>query len=289
MKHLKILPYKMNSLSSRAISKHFKCKRVYPNKNYKPKDGDVIVNWGFCGVAPVLESSSDNFTILNKPIACDRASDKIATLKLLKQNNVPHVNFVLNKGAAKAIVAAGEVVYCRTLTRGKEGNGIVLAKSHDDVVEAKLYTRYFKNDTEFRVHVFNGEVIDVVQKKSMSSERIAKFAEKGVSIVKDDNSKYIRNMKKAWSFCRQDIIVKDHVLETAVNATKALELDFAAVDIAYDSETDKCAVLELNTAPGQKLKTTTNFRYARAISKFLDKELSLEEYNKRYNCDLKEV
>jgi len=280
MKNLKVLPYKMNSLSSKTISRHFKCKRVYPNRNYKPRNKHIIINWGFAGDVPVLEQANTNFTILNKPFCVNRASDKISTLRLLKQNNVPHVDFILNKEDAIESCKQGNIIYCRTLTRSKEGKGIVLAKTPEEIVDAKLYTKYFKNDKEYRIHVFNNEVIDMVQKKSMSSERMA---EKG--IVKTEESKYIRNMKKAWSFCRKGIEVPEYVKETAIKATNALDLDFAAIDIAYNSETGECAVLEANTAPGQKRGTTTHLRYVRAISKYLGIPFTVEEYNRRYNCD----
>lgn len=280
MTRLRVLPYAMNSLSSRAISKHFNTKRVYPNRNYRPKDGDVVLNWGFRGVAPVLESGSSNFTLLNKPIAVDRASDKIATLRLLKQNNVAHVKFFLNKDDAIKACEEGNIIYCRTITRGREGKGIVLARKPEEIVDARLYTEYFKNDTEYRVHVFNGEVIDFVQKKSMSSARMARK-----NINKGPDSDYIRNMKKGWSFCRQDVEIKDHIKQTAIDAVKALELDFGAVDIAYNSESDQCVVLEINTAPGNKRGTTTHLRYVKAISKYLGIPFSVEEYNQRYNCN----
>ena len=292
MNKLVVLPYKMNSLSSRAISRHFGCKRVYPDRNYRPKSGDTVINWGFCGIAPVLDREDVDFTILNKPDAVNKASDKISTLRLLKQNNVPHVEFLTNKACAKAVVAAGQTVYCRTLTRGKEGKGIVLAMTPEDVVDARLYTRHFKNDKEFRIHVFNGEVIDMVEKRKMSTERMLEMG-----ITRDESSKYIRNMKKGYSFCRKDLVIPEHVQQIAIDATKALGLDFSGVDIAYNSETDEAKVLELNTACGFGTVKhrgdnftitgigTTHLRYVRAISKYLDKPFSLEEYNSRYNCN----
>jgi len=280
MTRLRILPYAMNSLSSRAISKHFNAKRVYPNRNYRPKDGDVVLNWGFRGVAPVLESGSSNFTLLNKPIAVDRASDKVATLRLLKQNNIAHVDFFLHKEDAVKSCEEGNIIYCRTITRGREGKGIVLARKPEEIVDAKLYTKYFENDKEYRIHVFKGNIIDEVQKKSMSEERMR---EKG--IIKTDDSKYIRNLKKAWSFCRQGVVAEDVVKETAIKAVDALGLDFGAVDIAYNSDTNKCKVLEINTAPGNKRGTTTHLRYVRAISEYLGIPFSVDEYNKRYNCN----
>lgn len=288
MNKLVILPYKMSSKSSRALSKHFGCKRVYPNRNYRPKNGDVVINWGFCGVAPILEVNRD-FTILNKPFACDRASDKVSTLRLLKQYNVPHVEFFLNKDDAIKSCEEGNIIYCRTITRGREGQGIVLAKTPDEIVDSRLYTKYFKNDHEFRIHVFNGEVIDEVEKKKMTTERMAEMG-----IERGKNWEYIRNLKKSWSFCRKDIEIPEIVELTAINAVAALGLDFGGVDMAYDSESGECKVLEVNTACGMgtangvDIGSTTHMRYVRAISQYLNIPFSLEEYNQKYNCNAEE-
>lgn len=298
MSKVVVLPYKMNSLSSRAIARHFGFTRVYPDRNYRPKTGDIVINWGFCGVAPVLDREDIDFTILNKPDAVNKASDKISTLRLLKQHGVPHVDFLLNKACARAVAAVGQTVYCRTLTRGREGQGIVLASSPEQVVDAKLYTRHFKNNHEFRIHVFNGEVIDMVEKRKMSQDRIQEFAAKGIQIVVNEESNFIRNMKKGYSFCRQDLVIPEHVQQIAIDGVKALGLDFGGVDIAYNDETDEAKILEINTACGfgaNKFKNdkliitgigTTHFRYVRAINKFLGREYTPEMYKEKYNFDV---
>lgn len=278
-KRLAVLPYTMKSMSSRNISTHFGCNRVYPDKNFKPKSGMVVVNWGFTGATPALNSNVD-FEILNKPTSVSSASDKVQALQKLKDRNIKHVEFVLTKAEAKEMFNDTSVVYCRTLTRAKEGKGIVLSKNPEELVNARLYTKYFENDHEFRIHVFKGEVIDRVEKRKMSSERRAEL-----KIEKTPDSKYIRNMKKAWSFCRIGIIVPAHIDQLAIDAVEALDLDFAAVDIVYNSNSGEAKVLELNTAPGQKKGTTTHFRYTKAISKYINDEMSLEDYNSKYNCN----
>lgn len=285
MNRFRILPYKMNSLSSKALSKHFNVKRIYPNRAFKPSPGDVVLNWG-CNDAPVLDRDDINFTVINKPHAVDNASNKIATLRLLKQNNVPHVKFHLSRDSAENAIDEGRMIYCRTLTRGREGRGIVLAKSKEDLVDARLYTEHFKNNHEFRIHVFMGDVIDMVEKKKMSQDRIDDFARRGIEVVVNEESEFIRNLKKGYSFCRNDIDIPDHVKQTAIDAVSALGLDFGGVDIAYDDETDEAKVLEINTACGQKKATTTHLRYCRAITeKVLGQEFSVDEYNRRYNCN----
>jgi glutathione synthase/RimK-type ligase-like ATP-grasp enzyme len=280
MRNLKVLPYKMNSLSSKAISRHFKCKRIYPNRNYIPRTGHVVLNWGYAGDAPALRRGNADIIIINRPENVALASNKIKTLINLELSDVPHVTFYLKKKDAAKAIRNGKIIYCRTLVSSKEGKGIVLATTEDELVDAKLYTEYFENDAEYRIHVFNGEVIDAVQKKKMSSSR---RAEKNIVITEE--SKYIRNFKKGWSFCRKGIEVPDIVKEVALAAIPALGLVFGAVDIAYNSNTGEARVLEINTAPGMKRGTTTHLRYVRAISKYLGIAFSVDEYNKRYNSN----
>ena len=58
----------------------------------------------------------------------------------------------------------------------------------------------------------------------------------------------------------------DPVRDTiAVNAVKALGLDFGAVDIIYNEKENQYYVLEVNTAPG--LEGTTLIKYAERFSK----------------------
>lgn len=286
MKNLKILPYRRNSLSSKAISRHFNSLRIFPDRNYRPKNGDVILNWGFCGDIPVLENFKTDFTILNYPMAVDCASDKVKTFTLLKENNVPHVEFTFSQEEALKWIEEGHLVYCRTLTRGKEGKGIVLAKTAPEVVKCDLYTKQFVNNHEYRIHVFNGEVTDMVEKRKMSTDRKADFARRGIRVENDDNGGVIRNLKKGYSFCREDLVISEEIQQIAINAITALGLDFGGVDMAYNDETGEAKVLEINTACGQKKATSTHARYVAAISKYLGVPFSINEYNRRYNCNL---
>ena len=42
-----LLPYDRTSLSAKAVSRHFKTKRIFANGKFKPTERDVIINWGF--------------------------------------------------------------------------------------------------------------------------------------------------------------------------------------------------------------------------------------------------
>ena len=283
MNRVVLLPYKMTSLSSKAIARHFGIKRIFPDRKFRPRHGDVIINWGYTSVPPVLINQHINFRIINHPDAVGISSNKLDTFVELSNAGVPVPDFFFNiEDAEEYMVETGNTIYCRTLLTSSKGNGIVLANTPDELVECKLYTAYFKNNKEFRVHVFNGNIIDFVQKKKMSKERMEEM-----NVNPDNTSKYIRNLMRGWSFCRKDVVLPEVVKNTSIEAVLALNLDFGAVDIAYNEEDDNCVVLEVNTAPGMRRGTTTHFNYVNAISKMLyNKEILPEEYCALYKCNI---
>ena len=287
MNKLVILPYtvskgKMNSLSAKSISKHFNGMQIWPNRNYTPKNNSIVINWGYSGNIPVLDRSAASYKLLNNPTSVGLASNKIECLKALRGSKVSHVNFCETIEEAKLFIDKGFDVYCRTLISSREGKGIVVAKTKEDLVECKLYTRKFTNNAEFRVHVFNDEVIDIVEKQRMSEKRMAELG-----VTQADLSDEVRNRKKGWSFNRDNIVIPDNICNLAKNAVKALGLDFAAVDIIHNTKNGQSAVLEVNTAPGQSKGTDTHFRYVEAITRYIGGSLTKEEYELKYNCKLK--
>jgi len=137
----------------------------------------------------------------------------------------------------------------KTLT-GHSGAGIVDCPAGTHYLyEAPLFVMYKKKKHEYRVHVFNNEVIDVTQKKKR----------KGFENV---NTK-IRNHQNGWVYCREDITEPHDLRTQAINAMRACALKFGAVDVIWNELENKCYVLEINTAPG--LVGTTLDKYITAI------------------------
>jgi hypothetical protein len=285
MKRIVIMPYKMSSTSGKALSRHFKTKRIYPNNNYVPRNGDVVVNWGFRGNSQVIQRNDIDFTVLNPPENVEVASNKIKALTKLSNEGLNTLIFFTSKEDASSYLEENEnsLIYCRTIVNGKAGQGIILARTKEELVDSPLYTVYFKNDREFRVHIFNNEIIDFAEKKKMSSRR--KLV---MNIEESEDSKYIRNLKKAWSFCRNGITLPEKIKDECIKAISCLGLNFAAVDIVYNTEFDTVSILELNTAPGMKRGTTTHFNYSNAIGKLIGKKLNEEDYNQKYNTKIGE-
>jgi glutathione synthase/RimK-type ligase-like ATP-grasp enzyme len=123
------------------------------------------------------------------------------------------------------------------------------------VPAAPLYTQYFKGRDEFRVHVVRGEVIDVQQKK-------ARHTDEGVEV-----NQTVRNLANGWVFCREGVVAPDIVVDAAKGAVRTLGLDFGAVDIKCNRQGTRCAVLEVNTAPG--LEGTSLDLYKNAIRRMV--------------------
>lgn len=285
------------SVSAKAIARFFVGKnRIRANGNFRPRIGDLIINWGFKGAVTAFNVNSAN--VLNKPSSIENASNKIKTFELLNKHGVKtlthytSIDDVLNYAEVEEDDNTFvKKIYCRTLISSHSGKGIVIANSREELVEAPLYTEAFKNDTEFRVHVFKGRVIDIQQKKSMSQERRSK---KGVAVT--TRNEETRNLMNGWSFVRSDMNLmspdgspRADLVNMPISAAIALGLDFAAVDLLMNSSTGEMVVVEVNTAPGMTTKTTTHFRYIQAICEYAKIPFSVEIYNNRYGCDYQDV
>lgn len=186
------------------------------------------------------------------PFKLTSGTDKLTQLTKFKENNVGTLEFTIDRAVAVTWLPTTPVV-CRTLLRGSEGRGIVVAETQDQLVVAPLYTRYFKKKTEYRVHVFNGRVIDVQEKRKRKME--------GEQVNAADTR--IRNLANGYVFCRENIAEPDGLRDLAVRATAALGYSLGAVDVAFNQHRNQLAVLEVNSNPG--LQGTTLENYSNAI------------------------
>jgi glutathione synthase/RimK-type ligase-like ATP-grasp enzyme len=289
IKKVKVLYYDRTSISAKAIARFKAGKhRISPTSTtFNPRIPTLLINWGWRGTLPANFNNS-NIELFNKPEAISLASNKINCLRTLEAADVPSLAFATNMEDAEELLTDDLKVYCRKQISSHSGRGIVIASSSEELVEASLYTQEFKNNIEYRVHVFDGKVIDIQQKKKMSEER---RLEKGITVVKHD----VRNLMNGWSFVRTDLtLVKEDgeplvdLVKVPIDAVRALGLDFGAVDIAYNVSDDEIVVIEVNTAAGQKVGTTTNYNYIKAIFKKAGDPVSIAQYNARWNSEISE-
>lgn len=239
----------------------FKGKLITSDSRPDFKRHDVIINYG-CGETPVWGDDVHFVPILNHWNAVRRCANKLSAFKILTSEAVPCLTWTANKEAAQRW---SRVVVRHKLTgTGGDGIEIIHPLKGEEIPDAPLYTNYFKKNTEFRVHVFDGEVIDYTQKRQLLSEH---SKERGI-----ETNPYVRNHKNGWVFCREGIIYNDTICELAVKAARAIGVDYAGVDILanFDKETKQlknAVVCELNSAPG--MKKTTYQKYVQTIGKHI--------------------
>lgn len=232
-------PYKIGSQSCDDIVRVLQDKienktfRVFPDRRFASRSNDIIINWGN-STAPRWDMRN----ILNKPEAVAVAVNKLATLRALEDAEVSHVPFTTDLEYAN--VHFGDVV-CRKILTGHSGEGIEIVK--DDapnkriLPSAPLYTQFIPKSVEYRVHVFGGQVIDYTKKIKRVDGEVK-------SRIKDDR---VRSHTLGWEFIR-DVAPRESVKQLAIDAVKALGLDFGSVDIIRSNKVNY--VLEVGTACG---------------------------------------
>ncbi len=244
-----IQPYSARSKSAKALSEALSVPLVRSADHPRTAHLFSVVNWG----------SGGNANGLNKPSAVSKAVNKVSTFTYLKSAGVRTPDWTTNREEAKQWFREGATVMCRTKIYGHSGQGIIIRKPEDglDIPSAPLYTKFVDKDKEYRVHVFNGKVIDC---------RVKQRATDGRAIT----SNHICTHTNGYVF--NFATAPDDVAKQAIAAVKALGLDFGAVDVmakvvrqyanTIDGHTD-AYVLEVNTAPG--IQGSTINAYVKAI------------------------
>lgn len=280
------------SNSARALASKLKCRRWrddaparYARRKafFRGKPYPVVVNWGST-VAPdwgtvkhVATMASANGAWLNSAEATRKAINKLETFKCLTDAKVPTLKWTTNKEEALGWVKKGHQLFIRSSVTGQGGAGISIVNdvAATTLKDAPLYTRNFQKTHEFRVHVFDGQVIDFVEKKRRVD------ATTGNAAVRDS---LVRNHDNGWVFAHGDLACNEAaqrtISETAVAAVRSLGLLFSAVDMLaildpsttgrdrslkkYKDGSYAAVVCEINTGPGLENEATID-AYARAI------------------------
>ena len=223
----------------------------------------LLINWG------VSHNKSGGVIYINGDEKVGQAVNKLTAFRCMASVGVPIPNFTDDKEVASTFIEIGSKVVCRTLLSGSCGEGIVLAKTIDQLVDAPLYVEAIKKIAEYRAHVVREPASTeyntlIVQKKRLTTESLA-----ARGIV--ERSTFIRNTANGYIYSEGHNLSYPYELEiqsVATRAIKALGLSFGAVDIIMD-EYSKFYVLEVNTAPGLKCTSTLEF-YRSHLHKYME-------------------
>ena len=156
---------------------------------------------------------------------------------------------------------------------GWGGNGMTLLESRQSLdtlmpflnqsdIRHIYLEKFIENDyTDFRVDIVNGDYIACYGRKASQREWRTNVTSGGSVILREAN---------------------DEIIDIAKQATKALGMDIAGVDILYDEEREEYVVLEVNGIPAfatpeqEKMGLTFNERKIEKIVELID---SKTKYN----------
>lgn len=238
-----LYPYKTGSEGAKQLALALNIKRIkHNNSNFKGSPMKQVINWG-AGTLPDEVLKCD---VINHPDDVKEVSNKLTFFQKYEGVcNLPE--YTTEKEVAAEWLDNGSMCVCRKVLTGSGGEGIVMALTRDELVDAPLYTKYVKKKDEYRIHFFNGEVFDV-QRKARALE-----------VVDDKVNWQVRNHENGFVFVRQDVVTPPSVSEEAKKFIEATGLDFGAIDIIYNAKEDKGYILEVNTAPGLTGTTLENY------------------------------
>ena len=255
---VKVIPYKFGSRSGRALAEGLRAAGLTTHRvrrdsgTYRFRQRHALINWG-CSTLDIDYGDGEN--LLNKPERVAAASNKLEAFRIMQRADVAIPEFTIDVGVARTWDAS--IVSRGTLT-GHSGRGISIVGAGELPEFAPLYVKYIKKQSEYRVHVFAGEVIDIQQKR------------KRQETPNEEVDYQIRSHDNGWVFCRDGITEPQGIRELSLAAVQSLGLDFGAVDVVFNQRANQCYVLEVNTAVG--MENTTVTKYVDAIQNLMEAE-----------------
>lgn len=250
-----VLPYRSYSKGAKALADALGGKRLKPEGSlYKPFGNHVVINWGNTSNLghPALTKQVLNqyvANVFNLPEDILRASNKKTFFRLMQESCselIPRFWTDMDDIPDDAFP-----VVCRTVLSGHSGEGIVIANNEDELVTAPLYVQYVKKKEEYRVHVGSkpdGSLVTIaVQQKRRRTD------------VSNPNWQ-VRNHQNGFVYARSNVNPPACVVDAALATFKDTCLDFGAVDVIWNQQSNKAYVLEVNTAPGLEGQTILDYK-----------------------------
>lgn len=245
---MQLYAYKEGSQGAKALAQGLGIKRIkHVGSKFKGSQRKLVINWGCSELPPEVMKCR----VFNNPAAVKLASNKLSFFNKMYDYNVQAMlladvpplvslpDFTADKEVVAGWLAGGATVVARQKLQGHSGEGIVIIKPGERVVDAPLYVKYVPKQSEWRIHVLDGVVVDI-QRKARNRE------------VADENVNWaVRNHANGFVYARNEGVAPPAMVEEqAILAVQVCGLDFGAVDIIYNDHRKLAYVLEINTAPG---------------------------------------
>lgn len=173
-------------------------------------------NYGFGDIFPMAPGSK----YYNPPAAIRVSTDKIKSYAAFKKAGVPTCNYVTNE---KDVPKDWHLVVSREVVNGRNCEGVMICPRDDLVHGCPLYTEYFEHDEEHRIVVFQGKVLARYMKENLQ----------------DGCYELTHMLPRGY----------EELDKTAIAAAKAVGLDYAGVDLLYNSDDCSHICLEINSGP----------------------------------------
>lgn len=236
------------SKGARALARALPGKRL---KSWQPLPNRIIINWG--------DSQCPSDQVLNTPAAIRLAANKALAFDALSSANVPIPDYAKTK---EGVTWSGITVVRHKLS-GHSGEGIEICNCNPaELPDAPLYVRYIKKEQEYRVHV--GKQLQYTTPDPFAGPdevvKVIAIQRKARDTSNPNPNWQVRNHDNGFVFVRGGFVAPPSVLDAAKQAVVTLGLDFGAVDLVWNGQSEKAYVLEVNTAPG--LEGTTVADYA---------------------------
>lgn len=158
--------------------------------------------------------------VINLPMAVRIAKNKIQSYYAFKRAGVATCEFVTRE---QDVPNSWKWVVCRDEVEGRNCDGVLICPRDDLVHNCPLYTKFFPNDEEHRIVVFKGKVVARYMKGNFKGE----YCE------------LIHMQRNGY----------EELDSTAIMAARAVDLDYAGVDLLFDSKSGRHVCLEINSGP----------------------------------------
>lgn len=248
-----IYPWKQNSKSAIGLAEELDGKRVLRvGSSYAYKPDHLLINWG-CGDCPYPDALNNKImAVINKT----KFLDRLAGTGLAPA-------YTTSLFEAKAL---GYPVFCRTLTEGCDGQGIVIADCEGQLVSAPLYVKGVNKTAEFRVHI--GRYPDGTIEILGGSPKEQKPIEASMQNVPADTRIWCGDTVYFGNFMKTEQLPMPVQSVCQQAFEKFPELTFVGFDVVYDSNTGTALIIEGNSAP--MLTQSTRKAYGKFFRRYAE-------------------